>query len=135
MSDININRAPKADLLRYATETLGMEIAETVNLDELRVLVRRELGEVPDAPVAAVAAPSGVNKSKELATILIPKDKMDKQRVQVFYNHHPYIIERGKEVTVPRGVLEILNNAMTGHLDPETNEIMDVLRFPYQVVR
>lgn len=57
----------------------------------------------------------------------------------VGYNGRGYLIRPGEEVTVPRGVVEILEHAITSmpHTDPSTGQIVghrDRMRYPFRVV-
>lgn len=45
--------------------------------------------------------------------LLIAKDKEHKEDVQVFLNGKAFIIQRGVEVEVDEGVVEILRNALS----------------------
>lgn len=55
-------------------------------------------------------------------------------------NGDDYLITRGKDVTVPRGVLEVLDHAIIGvpevdGNDPTKTVTVDRKRFPYTVVQ
>lgn len=82
-----------------------------------------------------------LNKQKR-HKIMIPSTERDKEPVQVSINGYAYNIPRDKEVEVPQGVLEVLNNAsytvftVKKREEGEGNELVgqEVRRFAYQSV-
>lgn len=92
--------------------------------------------------------PKVTQKTKEylqkerLIRIKIPSTETEKGDVSVGVNGHTYLIQRDKEVEVPKSVLDVLNNAtkpVTTQEKRTTGEgfdlvSRDVLRFPYVTV-
>lgn len=99
-------------------------------------------------PTAAPAAPTGNDAGelhrqraeKKVVIIIEENDHTPPGGHFVGVNGVGYQIQVGKEVTVPRSVLEVLDNAKESvpQTDPNTNSVIgfrDRLRVPYRVVK
>lgn len=73
-----------------------------------------------------------------IINISLGADK-EARRIFVGFGDRQFQIERGKDVAVPRGVMEILDNAIIGvpeidEQDPEKVVMVQRKRFPYTVI-
>jgi hypothetical protein len=80
-----------------------------------------------------VSKKSDSSKSK-MVTIVIATKEDDDQPVPVGLNGKNYRMVRGEEVTVPAGVVDILNNAKQMIRDRKTGKDREVLSYPFQIV-
>lgn len=83
----------------------------------------------------AAAAPA----SDRVTIILEENPEIPPTGQFVGYNGIGYLIRPGEEVTVPRGVMEILEHAVTSMptIDPQTQQVIghrDRMRYPFRVV-
>ncbi len=118
----------KMELKDLAT-TMGLEFSAAATVAELTQLIE-SAGGVVASNVPSVSAPA----VDERVTIIIAKDKTDKLPVQVFVNGMSYVIERGEKVTVPKSVLEVLDNSLTVNFDEDGSGEYESTRFPYRIV-
>jgi len=136
MSDFNVDTADRAELEAAAAD-LGVKYRADVKDDTLRAKIKEQLGEAAPAPDNAKtpdqAAPGESAKAKRFKIIVATHDQ-DKQPVQVGVNGRNYVIERGKEVTVPESVVEVLRNAIQHQYDPKTMQETKVTAYPFQVM-
>jgi len=72
--------------------------------------------------------------SKDMVTIIVATKEDDDQPVPVGLNGKVYRMVRGEEVTVPKGVVEILNNAKQRIRDKKTGQDREILSYPFQIV-
>lgn len=72
---------------------------------------------------------------KERVTIIVQASEKDKLPATVGVNGRNYVMQRGKEVSVPLSVVEVLKNAKQEIFDPETLASHEALTYPFQVVR
>lgn len=104
-----------------------------------------------DAPVPAlhprtsVEQPEVVKPPEKKVTIILEENENIPPTGQFVqygsgYELHSFIIRPGEEVTVPRAVLNVLDNAVQDipQIDPTTRQVVGYrksLRFPYRVIR
>ncbi|RAS14829.1 MULTISPECIES: hypothetical protein [Microvirgula] len=81
-------------------------------------------------PKQAARQPKGKNDS---VVIHISKERGEAGDVFVGVNGVSYLIKRGVDVTVPRAVLSVLENAVQVEYDPETLDPREVPSYPYSV--
>lgn len=74
------------------------------------------------------------NSKSETVTIIIATKEDDDQPVPVGLNGKVYRMVRGEEVTVPKGVIDILNNAKQLVRDRKSGKDREVLAYPFQIV-
>lgn len=74
-----------------------------------------------------------LGKQKNI-TIVIATKEDDDQPVPVGLNGKVYRMVRGEEVTVPKGVADILSNAKQIVRDKKTGKDREVLAYPFQIV-
>lgn len=135
MSEFNVDTAGREELEAAAAD-LGVKFQANTKDDTLRKNIKEKLGEAPapdDAKRTDQAAPGEAKKAKRFRIIVATHDQ-DKQPVQVGVNGRNYVIERGKEVTVPASVVEVLRNAVQHQYDPKTMEETRVMAYPFQVM-
>lgn len=70
----------------------------------------------------------------EMVTIVIATKEDEDQPVPVGLNGKVYRMVRGEEVTVPVGVVDILNNAKQLVRDRKTGKDREVLAYPFQII-
>jgi hypothetical protein len=70
----------------------------------------------------------------EMVTIVIATKEDDDQPVPVGLNGKVYRMIRGEKVTVPAGVVDILNNAKQMIRDRKTGEDREILAYSFQTV-
>lgn len=124
--------------LREQADAVGVQYASNIGDDTLRKKIMDTLGissESNSSP--SVEAAQGTSEDKPFSkkvTIVINKDKDDKQPVPVAVNGKVYRIVRGEKVTVPVEVLNVLEDAIQVIKDPETEELSEVPAYNYRVV-
>jgi hypothetical protein len=91
-----------------------------------------ENGENKNASVN-VSKKSDTDKPKMVTIVIATKEDED-QPVAVGLNGKVYRMVRGEEVTVPAGVVDILNNAKQMIRDRKTDKEREVLSYPFQTV-
>lgn len=128
--DMNIE-SMDLDELKEMAKTLDVGHASNIGADKLRTKIQEKLGEPMEEP--ELSHPS-VENDEDRITIIVNKSETDKQPVQVFLNGKSFIMKRGMEVAVPKGVIEILNNAKKLVWDGDMKEYNEVNRYPYTVV-
>lgn len=128
--DKNIEEMSIDELKEYA-DMLNVSYAANIGKETLLAKVKTVLGEPEEE--AEPAHPS-VAKDDERVTIIIGTSESDKQPVPVSVNGRNYVMQRGKEVSVPPCVLEVLDHAVKQVWDSEMKEYSKVKRYPYQVV-
>lgn len=97
---------------------------------------------IPPDDTAAVDLPNPIRAAGSPARvriILSDSDEIPPAGLFVGLNGTGYLIRPGEEVSVPRGVAEILDNAVysAATVDPGTRRVIgyrDRLRYPYQLV-
>lgn len=114
-------------------ETLGIKANGNTKDDTLRARIREQLGEPTDEPEPSHAVMKSVPKEERI-TIIINESDTDKQPVQVGLNGRSFVMQRGKPVSVPKGVIEILNHAVKTVWNSDMSGYTDVKRYPYTVV-
>ena len=124
--------------LREQADAVGVQYASNIGDDTLRKKIMDALGissESNSSPSAEAEQDTSEDKplSKKV-TIVINKDKDDKQPVPVAVNGKVYRIVRGEKVTVPVEVLNVLEDAIQVIKDPETEELSEVPAYNYRVV-
>jgi hypothetical protein len=134
--ELNIDTADRATLEQMAAD-LDIKVASNTKDDTLRAKIKEELGDAPPAtkeedPGEATAP--GESKQAKRYKIIVATHDQDKQPVQVGVNGRSYVIERGKEVTVPASVVEVLRNAVQHQFDPTPMEETKVMAYPFQVI-
>lgn len=135
MSEFNVDTAGREELDAAAAD-LGVTYPANAKDDTLRKAIKAKLGEAPapdDAKATRDSAPGESKKARRFKIIVATHDQ-DKQPVQVGVNGRNYVIQRGKEVTVPESVVEVLRNAVQHQFDPKTMEETKVMAYPFQVM-
>ena len=118
------------DELKEQAEILGVAFPNNIKEETLRKKIQEKLGEPEDEP--ALAHPT-VKSNGERVTIIINESETDKQPVTVGVNGRNYVMQRGKPVSVPMAVVEILNHAVKQVWDAEMKGYSKVMRYPYSV--
>ncbi|MCG7598404.1 hypothetical protein MHM84_01230 [Halomonas sp. McH1-25] len=135
MSEQNIDTMSREELEATASD-LGIKVTATMKDETLVAKIHEALGDAPLAPAPTATeahAPGEEPKAKRFKIIVATHDQ-DKQPVQVGVNGRTYVIERGKEVTVPESVVEVLRNAVQHVHDPKTMEENKVMAYPFQIM-
>jgi hypothetical protein len=91
-----------------------------------------ESGEKKNASLN-ISKKSDSDKPKMVTIVIATKEDED-QPVAVGLNGKVYRMVRGEEVTVPNGVVDILNNAKQMIRDRKTDKEREVLSYPFQIV-
>lgn len=91
------------------------------------------------AAVEIRRAAEGLRKQKHYKIIIGDGDDISPQGVVVGVNGYIFRMRPGKEVSVPRAVLEVLDHSIASapYKNPDTGQIVgwhDVKRFPYTIV-
>lgn len=115
--------------LKAQAQVLGLNFAHNISEEKLREKLKIEIGEVDEAPAAPVES-----KASDKVRIIIEESETDELPVPVGLNGVIYAIQRGKEVSVPQGVVDILNHAVMKKYNPKTMEHRSVLRYPFRIV-
>lgn len=132
MSEVpNIEEMGIEELKEYAG-MLGVSYAANIGREKLIIKIQEALGE-PAAEEPELSH-SSVAKDENRITIVVGESETDKQPVVVAVNGRNYVMQRGKEVSVPPSVIEVLNNAKKTVWNSEMTNYSRVLRYPYQVV-
>ncbi|QJQ93916.1 MULTISPECIES: hypothetical protein [Halomonadaceae] len=134
MSELNTAEMTREQLEATAND-LGVKFQANTGDDTLRGRINEALGNPepgPTKPDQEPAKPAAKAKAKQYKIIVSTHDQ-DKQPVQVGVNGRMYVIERGKEVTVPAAVVEVLRNAVQDIYDPKTMKKSHVSSYPFQV--
>lgn len=115
--------------LKAQADIFGVEYANNIGIETLRKKLAAVMGDEETTPTA-------LEKAKpDHVTIIIARNATDKQPVFVGLNGRNYRMKRGEEVTVPRGIAEILSNAIQIIRDPDTGKDHEVEAYPFHVVR
>jgi len=123
-------------LTEYA-ENLGLEVPADVadNFNQLRAFIRRATGETE---VEETAAPPVEKAAVKRVKIIIQPSDTDNQPVFVGVNGIGYAIKRGHEVSVPIGVVDVLNGAVKSiPVKDDNNRIVgwkDAQMYPFSIV-
>ena len=124
--------------LREQADAVGVQYASNIGDDTLRKKIMDTLGISTEPDAAPAPAPEAeLDEEKPFfkkVTIVINKDKDDKQPVPVAVNGRVFRIVRGEKVTVPIEVLNVLEDAIQVIKDPETEELNEVPAYNYRVV-
>lgn len=126
--DLNID-AMNLDELKDVATTLEIKFAANIGEETLRNKIREVLGEAVEEPEISHAS---VKDDDERVTIIINESENDKQPVQVLVNGKSYVMKRGKPVSVPPCVIEVLKNATKVSWDSEMKEYTKVERYPFR---
>jgi len=122
----NMNTASAEELIKYALDTLGIEIAPDTDADTARSLIEQAIGEVPEKEPADTGNPRGraanarKKKRRREYDIRLHRAGRDKAPVILRVNGTVVQIQRGVQVTVSEEVLEVLRNATFHSLDENT---------------
>lgn len=134
MSEFDIQSATRTELMAQA-DTLGLDYSARASKAEMQKLVADALGiafesedEAPAAKVEKLAA----GKPKKV-WVKIDKSRDDKHPVQIGVNGVLITIDRGHWVHVGVEYAEVLANAITKIVNPETKEIEEIYSYPFQV--
>lgn len=132
MSELNIDTLTSAELKDQA-KVLGIPLTGNPKDETIRERIREALGE-PAKANETQAQPIAAEASEKLVKIMIQESESDQQPVAIGLNGRIIRIQRGKEVDVPAGYVEILRNAKQKVRDTKTNEDREVLSYPFQVL-
>lgn len=134
MSEFDIESATRNELMAQA-DTLGLEYSGRASKGELQKIVADALGiafeaeaDLPKAHVGKTAP----GKPKKV-WLKIDKSRDDKHPVQIGVNGVLITIDRGHWVHVGVEYAEVLANAITKIINPETKEIEEIYSYPFQV--
>lgn len=99
----------------------------------------QELGSNIEAEAPAAPKRKTVAKPETVKIILEENDEIPPTGLFVGLNGRGYLIRAGEEVTVPSGVAEILEHAITSvpQMDPQTRQVVgyrDRMRYPFRRV-
>lgn len=131
MSDFDIHSATRPELMAQA-DTLGLDYSNRASKGDLQKLVADALGiafevESDDPkPAKAEAKPAKV-------WLMINKSKDDKHPVPIGVNGVIHLVERGEWVYIDTAYVEVLANAITKVVNPESKDIDEVQSYPYQI--
>lgn len=94
---------------------------------------------IADEPVAVVKRKAATAKPETMKIILEENDEIPPTGLFVGLNGRGYLIRPGEEVTVPAGVVEILEHAITSvpQMDPQTRQVVgyrDRMRYAFRRV-
>lgn len=131
MSDINIDTADRQNLEQVADD-MGVKYQSNTGDDTLRKRIKEKLGDTGSADTQEAAPKKPKGKRYE---IIVATDNQDKQPVFVGVNGRNYVIQRGKKVTVPAAVVNVLSTAVQDVYDPESMEKHPVQSYPFQIIR
>lgn len=142
MTELNLDAMDLAELKKQA-DILGVTYAGNIGEDTLRKKISEVLGQTatdgegqPDLSAPEPTANKKKDPNLERVTIIIHESESDKHPVFVGFNGRPFYMKRNEEVTVPQGVLNILDNAKTKVYNPkDTDKFRMVQRFPYEIVK
>lgn len=126
---MNLDSLSREELKEQA-ELLGLDVSGKESTDTLKRRIASKLGEPVDEPELAHAS---VATDEERITIILNESEADKQPVVVGVNGRNYVMQRGKPVSVPKSVLEVLNHAYRTVWDGTMSEYNEVMRYPYRV--
>jgi hypothetical protein len=121
----------KSELAEQA-EALGIEFDSKMSAAALQKKINAALGEIDDVEPEVVNAKTFAKE--ERITIICAESEMDKRPVVVGVNGRNFVMQRGKPVSVPLSVIEVLNHATKTVWDDKMTEYSKVPRYPYQVV-
>lgn len=93
-----------------------------------------------EAPIPVRKAKGPKDVEETVRIILEENDEIPPTGLFLALNGRSFMIQPGLEVDVPKGVVEILDNAVTTvpSVDPQTKQIVGTrnrMRFPYRRVR
>lgn len=133
-----------ADLRAYALEQHGLEFPAKMTKAEMIAAIQAQPGEESTAPTGAGSATDGHEGKTPIKVVLNIPDDGASMRINyhiVNVNGTNYQIQKGKDVTVPYGVYDCLNNAVERRLVQVPGEgghydfvERDVRRIPFHVV-
>lgn len=131
----------KADLIKYAREELGLNPDESLKKDELIALIEANGGQFSGAsssPAAPVAT-SDIEKlcASKVRIKLYDKEGDQNKQLTMGVNGVHYTLMRGKEMTVPYPVYEVLKNGVTIQRTHVKGELVEreVQTEPFTVVK
>lgn len=136
MSD-DLNSMDRAQLEEMA-ENLGVKFNANIKDDTLRARIAETLGDTSQPATETDPAPAQLDTETEKQKrfeIIIQKDGQDKQPVPVGVNGRNHVIKRGEKVIVAESVVHALTNAVQHQYDPDNMEVMEVLSYPFTVLR
>ena len=135
------------ELLAYAEERHGIQYPKKMTKGELLAKLAELPGEEDLSldPVGAGSATEGnEDRVAKTVTLNIPDDGSSAliNYETVYLNGRSYQIQKGKDVTVPYGVYDILNNAIEDFLTPVRQpdgkvnyEVRQRRRIPFSVIK
>ena len=122
---MNYKDLTKNDLLEHIKDTFGVELPEKTTKAELIAFIEDKSNETSiDAIGAGSATEGNEDKTPKSVVINIPDDS-ESEKINyhvVGVNGKNYQIQKGKDVTVPFGVFDVLNNAVETFYRPVTGE-------------
>lgn len=121
----------KAELTEQA-EALGIEVDSKMSAATLQKKINTALGEIDD--VEPEFSHPTVSADEKRVTIICAESEIDKRPVVVGINGRNYVMQRGKPVSVPLSVIEVLNHATRKVWNDKMDDFSTVPRYPYQVV-
>lgn len=128
--DQKLENLSREELIEQA-DLIGVTYANNIGDDKLRQKIQTALGVAVDEPELSHKS---LEKTEDRITIVINESETDMQPVVVGLNGKNFVMKRGKEVSVPLGVVEILNHAVRLAWDSKMEQYSRVMCYPYQVV-
>ena len=97
-------------------------------------------GPPPKVTRGAKAAPKAASVVSDKVTLVLEENEnIPPTGLFVGLNGRGYLIRPGDEVTVPRGVMNVLNDAVMSmpQMDPQTQQVLgyrDRMRYPFRLI-
>lgn len=142
-----IKRASKAELVEWLSQ-LGLSPDSNDSREVLIQKLLEYMGFLENEPIETrkkprfhipelAPAPEGTDYEDRLRPVVIriASSENDKQPVRVTINGKKWLIQRDMDAEVPKLILDHLNQAVNGELDPSTGQVRDVPRYPVQIIR
>jgi len=137
----NLDEAPRSALIAFCKEQLGInpgDAPDNIIKGKVAAFLRAHGTQAAPAVVKNFAKNWDL---QDTVVLMIPssnfnwdKGKAASRAVYVNFNGHELFIPRNTHCRVPRGVAEILANAIHSDMDPDTKQMYDVQAFPYMVI-
>lgn len=118
--------------LEEQADLLGIKVTANTKDATLIKKIELALGETDEEEVE-LSHPT-VKEDSDRITIIVAESRDTKQPAVVGVNGRNYVMQRGKPVSVPKAVVDILNNAVQRVWDDKMASYTDVPRYPYQLV-
>lgn len=116
-----------------------LELSGEVETDAPVVKTRRKRVEKSPEEIEARAQARGDDPNERVRIILDNGDQIPKNGLMIGHNGVMYLLKPGIPASVPRALLNVLNDAVMGFpvQDPESLQVIEYqerMRYPYRVV-